>query len=149
MKNNRGTAVVEFAIILPLLTIIVFGIIEFSFILYDKAIITNASREGARVGILFRVDTSGDYIPPDDTTVQTLIEQRITDYLRNYLVNLGSASVVPSLSNGGVTTSLSGTSPGGTLTVNVFYNYRFLVLNLFGTSTAAIPLSSTTIMRLE
>ena len=47
-KCQRGAAAVEFAIVLPLLLVFVFGIIEFGFLLYDKAVITNASREGAR-----------------------------------------------------------------------------------------------------
>jgi hypothetical protein len=53
-ENNRekGTASVEFALILPLLLLMLFLIIEFSIILYDKAVITNASREGARHGIV-------------------------------------------------------------------------------------------------
>jgi Flp pilus assembly protein TadG len=32
---------------------LLFGIIEFGIILYDKAMITNASREGARAGIVY------------------------------------------------------------------------------------------------
>ena len=51
--NNKGNAAIEFAIILPLFLFICLGIIEFSVLLYDKAMITNASREGARKGILF------------------------------------------------------------------------------------------------
>ena len=43
----------EFAIIAPLLFIILFGIIEFGILIYNKAMITNASREGARAGIVF------------------------------------------------------------------------------------------------
>ena len=42
----------EFAIVLPLLLIILFGIIEFGILLYNQAVITNASREGARYGIV-------------------------------------------------------------------------------------------------
>ena len=53
-KRQEGASAVEFAIILPLLLILVFGIIEFSILFYDKAMITNASREGARVGIVYR-----------------------------------------------------------------------------------------------
>ena len=54
LKKSKGASAVEFAIILPMLVLLVFGIIELSFALYDKAMITNASREGARVGIVYR-----------------------------------------------------------------------------------------------
>ena len=53
IRCQRGAAAVEFAIIAPLLFTIIFGIIEFSLLFYDKAVITNASREGARFGIVF------------------------------------------------------------------------------------------------
>ena len=53
---------VELAIILPILLIVLFGLIEFGFILYDKAVITNASREGARQGIVYRADEPQEII---------------------------------------------------------------------------------------
>ena len=46
--HQRGAAVVEFALILPILLILLVGTIDASLALYDKAVITNASREGAR-----------------------------------------------------------------------------------------------------
>ena len=52
--KQRGAETVEFAIILPILLIILFGIMEYGIVLYDKAVITNASREGARSGIAYK-----------------------------------------------------------------------------------------------
>jgi Flp pilus assembly protein TadG len=149
-NNNKGVALVEMAIVLPLLIIIVFGIIEFGFIIYDKAMITNASREGARVGIIFRIDDStGDPIYPTGSQVQAMIEQRIQSHLSTYLISLGSAQVRPSLANGGITI-VSGAASGEELRVDVNYQYKFLVLNPgFLKSAPTINLSSTTIMRLE
>lgn len=46
--NIRGQAFVEFAFILPILLLLVFGIAEFGRFLYLKNSATNASREGAR-----------------------------------------------------------------------------------------------------
>ena len=57
-SSQKGASAVEFALILPLLMLILFGIIEFSLLMYNKAMITNASREGARRGIVYRVDPS-------------------------------------------------------------------------------------------
>jgi Flp pilus assembly protein TadG len=53
INNQNGAAMVEFAIVLPLLLILVFGIIEFSVMFYDKAMLTNATREGTRAAILY------------------------------------------------------------------------------------------------
>jgi Flp pilus assembly protein TadG len=47
IRDQNGGAAVEFAIILPLLIALLFGIVEFGLLLYNKQIITNASREGA------------------------------------------------------------------------------------------------------
>ncbi len=52
--QQRGSAVVEFALVLPILLAVLVGGIDASLALYDKAVITNASREGARAGIVAR-----------------------------------------------------------------------------------------------
>ena len=51
-------AAIEFALVSPILIFLLFAIIEFSIVLYDKAIITNASREAARSATVFNGDPS-------------------------------------------------------------------------------------------
>lgn len=53
-SSMQGAAAVEFALVLPVLLLILLGIVDFSLALYDKAVLTNASREGARAGIVLR-----------------------------------------------------------------------------------------------
>jgi Flp pilus assembly protein TadG len=48
-KDERGAALVEMAVILPVLLLLVFGLIEFSRAFNAKAVVTHASREGVRV----------------------------------------------------------------------------------------------------
>jgi len=48
IENNKGAALVEMAIILPLLLLIVFGIFEFGRAMVITNSLTNAAREGAR-----------------------------------------------------------------------------------------------------
>ncbi len=50
LRSQRGQAVVEFALILPILLLLVFGIIEFGRIFYSYLEVTQAAREGARLG---------------------------------------------------------------------------------------------------
>ena len=50
IKNHRGASAVEFALVLPLLAVILFGVIEFGLLMFDKQVITNASREGSKTG---------------------------------------------------------------------------------------------------
>ena len=43
LTGQKGGAAVEFVMIVPLLLLLIFGIIEFGLIMYNKHIITNAS----------------------------------------------------------------------------------------------------------
>lgn len=47
--NNCGQSLVEFALVLPILVLLVFGITEFGRYLYLKNTATNGARAGARV----------------------------------------------------------------------------------------------------
>ncbi|MDD4689587.1 MAG: TadE/TadG family type IV pilus assembly protein [Eubacteriales bacterium] len=48
LKNEDGQAVVEFAIILPLLILLICGVIEFGWLFSAKIATNNCAREGAR-----------------------------------------------------------------------------------------------------
>lgn len=48
-RNEKGAAVVEFALILPILVIIVFGIFQFGIAFNNWISLTHAAREGARL----------------------------------------------------------------------------------------------------
>jgi len=86
-QGQRGAAVVEFALILPILLLLLVGTIDASLALYDKAVITNASREGARAGIVAR--------SPPLTDAQ--IQQVVQNYLQGALVSLASTSALPAV----------------------------------------------------
>ncbi len=47
-RRDRGAAAVEFALVLPMLLIVVFGIIDFGRMLNAKIVLTQAAREGSR-----------------------------------------------------------------------------------------------------
>ena len=145
-KKERGTSIVEFALVLPLLILFVFGIVEFGIAFYDKAMLTNASREGARAGIVFNVNSSGDWTAVDNTTIETAVN----NYLSSYLITFGS----PTTANTSITRTtdpVTGTySPGGQLRVDVTYAYTYLVLpNFVASLMNPINFTATTVMRFE
>lgn len=113
---QRGSAAVEFAIILPVLAVLLFSIVEFGLIFYNKAVITNASREGARFGILYR--------QPGSEVTCGQIDAIINAYTAGNLVTFGAAT--------GVTINYTPANctpaTGSELTVNVSYPYDYLVL---------------------
>jgi Flp pilus assembly protein TadG len=144
--SQKGAAMLEFALILIPLLLITFGIIEFGMLIYNKQVITNASREGARAGIvasLPRVST---------TAIDTVVQ----DYCRNHLVTFATTNPPP------VTTFPSGASiPGGggysstaafgtNLGVRVRYDYSFNVIPNFITGfTGLRTIEALTVMKYE
>jgi Flp pilus assembly protein TadG len=161
IKNQKGASAVEFALVLPLLLVLLFGIVEFSLLLYNKAVITNASREAARETIVLRnpvlLDSERD----------TLVQNTITIYITNRLISFGQSNI-PSTPGGGwirvngppiydFNQFISGAEPpsaGDSLTVQVRYYYQFLLLpNLIelvkGSLTNTVTINAVTIMRFE
>jgi Flp pilus assembly protein TadG len=57
-RAQRGQSLVEFALVMMPLFIILLGIIQFGFIFNSYVTITNASREGARLGTVYVYDSS-------------------------------------------------------------------------------------------
>ena len=139
IKNQNGGAAVEFAIILPLLIFLIFGIIEGGLLLYNDQVITNASREGARAGIVVGLDRANG-------VHETLSQNIATAYCFDHLVTF---SATPNFSASA--TSPSGTGFGDPLVVTVTYDYGFLVL--FNPITFSrfdpITLTAQTIMKME
>lgn len=56
-SKRRGVALLEFALILPILLLIILGIIEFGWFEKNQLTTANATREGARVASLGRLQT--------------------------------------------------------------------------------------------
>lgn len=59
LRGDKGQEVVEFALVLPLLFLLLFGIIDFGIIIFSYDTISNATREGARYGIVHPTDDAG------------------------------------------------------------------------------------------
>lgn len=134
VKSQRGASMVEFALVLPLLILLVFGIIEFGLALYDKAVLTNASREGARKGIVAQVPRV------QNTEIKTVVK----NYCQNYLITFGTDTIKDS--NIAISPDEPRNVPFGTdLTVTVYYSYDFLVLKIFG----PINFTAVTLMKME
>lgn len=81
-RNRRGAAAVEFAVVAPLFFLMVFGMIEFGRMVMVQQVITNASREGARMGVLDGATTA---------SVQTAVQ----NYLQAAAVQGAEVAVNP------------------------------------------------------
>jgi Flp pilus assembly protein TadG len=49
-KRERGQALVEFALVLPILAMLILGIVQFGIVFHDYVALTDAVRAGARQG---------------------------------------------------------------------------------------------------
>jgi Flp pilus assembly protein TadG len=134
-RQTEGAAAVEFAILLPVLMGVLFGIIDFGDLFMKDHLITNACREGARYGVAYRVDTSNNRILPSSQTSQ------ITSVVNTYLTGLlpNGSWTVPTPTYDSSTRRL-------TVTVNAtkswFGPLAFVLTNPF-------PISATTVMIAE
>lgn len=131
-QNERGAVAAEFAILLPVLLLIVFGTIEFGMMMYGREVVTNATREGARYGIIAQTPavTSGQMI--------TLA----TNYLTGTGVNPASVTFsAPACC--GVT--------GTPVTLSAIYRYPWLIpyIPMMIGVPSPFPISITTTMRHE
>lgn len=152
LRGERGGATVEFAIISIVLISIVFGIIEFGILMFDQHVLTNASREGARLGVVMRVPRVPDVVanPDCDVTPKVVgIKDAVLCYAKENMVSFGASGpldfddidVFPAEAD------RSGPLFGTELKVTVAYQYDFLILSIFGLP--SVPLKAETIMRME
>lgn len=82
IKTQRGAQAVEFALTLPFFILIIFAVLDFGILVYNKAIITNASREAARRGIIL---SAAAWNP-------ATIKQVACNYARNAVITVSTAS---------------------------------------------------------
>jgi len=81
-KRRRGAAVVEFAIVCPVFFLLVFGMIEYGRLVMVQQILTNASREGARMGVL-------------DGATTAEVRTAVTNYLASASISGSTVAVSP------------------------------------------------------
>lgn len=136
IRSHIGATMVEMVIVLWMLLIVLFGIGEVGIALYDKAVLTNASREGARAGI----------IAGNPRVTDGAIKGVVKNYATGHLITFGAEI----LGDEDITVTRTGSSFGSDLTVSVNYRYDFLVISrLMNTLGADITLNATTVMKLE
>lgn len=108
-KNERGAALLETAITIPIILLISVGIFEFGRAYQTWQVLTNAAREGARIAILS---------DKTDSDVQSTVQKYMKD---GGLPKYASATV-----------NINRTVPMGTNTasqVTISYPFQFMVLN--------------------
>lgn len=110
----------EFAIILPVLLLLVFGMIQYGLGFWLTQVITNGAREGARYGVVVSDP------PVSDIEVQT----KVQSYLTSSGVN-GTATINVSYTLNGTPVGFAGCTSGCQVSVQVSMPTANLVPALF------------------
>ena len=124
--NVKGAAVVELAVVLPLLLTIVFGIIEFGWVFMVRETLVNASREGCRVAVL-----------------QGSTQQDIMDRVADSMAGAGLSGYSVQI------TTSTPSNPTETVKVLIPYGEVSLLGGYFFGGSTDFNLTATTIMRKE
>jgi Flp pilus assembly protein TadG len=132
-RSERGTSVVEMAFVLPLLLLIVFAIGDFGIAYTQWNSLTNAVREGARTGVVFRN-------PCNAGTVETEVENTITNFANS--AGLDAASITST-----VVGECAGTGTQLTVTASAPYNY--VAMAALAGLAPTLSLQARTVMRNE
>ena len=128
VKTERGQTLVELALVLPVIILILFGTLEFGRLFHSYIVITNAAREGARLGAVGKSDEE--------------IVSRIREASPLYQADcrLRVFRLEP---------NESARSPGVPLTVEVAYDVELVTPIFSSILPNPVTLKSTAVMRVE
>jgi Flp pilus assembly protein TadG len=128
IADERGQATVEFALVLPVLLLLVLGIIEFGKAWNLSQIATDAVREGTRYCVIY-----------DNTNTYT------NAWVETHIKNLMARAGVPTgVSDVDITGNCDGSSEAVTITLTIPYSWMF-----FNMALRPINLKSSFTMRNE
>lgn len=125
-KDQEGQALVELALIVPILLLLVLGIFEFGRLLNAYMTVQHAAREGARLGTLGATDEE----------IRTLVHST-------------AVTLDPSRLTVGVAPAYGARTPGTIMTVSVTYHFEVMVPFIDVVLGAWVPISSSLSMRVE
>lgn len=133
-RGERGSELVEFALVFPLLLMVVLAIVDFGFLFQRYEVVTNAAREGARVAVL------PGYSSAD-------IQNRVGSYAA-----AGGLPIAPTVTVTDSTITAGPTTwPAKTVSVAYPHQYVFLggIASWFGGSLTSVTLTAASTMRTE
>ncbi|MCM3602696.1 pilus assembly protein [Robertmurraya korlensis] len=124
MKSQKGQSMVEFALVIPILILLLFAILDFGRVFHAYLAIDHAGREAARAASIGK----------DDSTIRSTAVSKASS------ISLAESQVA--ISPGGVKSS------GSQVTITITYPISFLT-PVISNITGPITLTNSTVMRVE
>ena len=127
-RSESGTALIEFAFVLPILLVLAMGMLDFGRAFHMKSLLDQAAREGARVAVVTSPDVD-------------IVESRVGDVL-------ASGGIAPT------SVTVDGPDAAQMVTVTVNATFTFITPGVFAllpgwANGNTIPMSGQTVMRFE
>lgn len=121
--SDRGQSIVEFALVVPLLLLLLVGIIEFGRLWMTMNVLTGAAREGVRIAAVTAPD-----------------EDRVINTVQNYLISANLS---------GSTITVSGPNASSEVTVTVQLNYDTIFFGFIPGLSSSFQLTRSATMHWE
>ena len=82
LKGEDGQDIVEFALVLPILAMLLFGIIDYGWIFYNQARVGNAARDGARFAVMNYKEAEAS---KGALTTEAYLQKQVEDNVKDVL----------------------------------------------------------------
>jgi Flp pilus assembly protein TadG len=129
-RDDKGTTVVEFALVLPIFLLLVFGIFDFGRYFFVEHTLQYATREGMRLALVGRrlMGEDGNPMTREDSIIQTIRDNASLavnpSSLSIYIFQIGSDYTDPS---NWQTLPPNAGNPGSYMRVKTRYTYEFMM----------------------
>ena len=148
LRGSRGAELIEMAMVTPILLLIVAGIFDFGMMFRAWEVVTNAAREGARVGVLPAYTNDADVV---ERVEQYMAASGISGTCTAACPPIGSICAVcvaaPTVPNGAGTLTFNARQV--TVASRVQLPSLSVIGRFFGGSFSSIEVASTSVMRAE
>jgi Flp pilus assembly protein TadG len=143
-RSARGAELIEFALVFPLLLLLVLGMVDFGFLFQRYEVLTNAAREGARMAVL-----PGTYNNTD-------VRARVCSYIQSGGLAITGSCPTPTnpvITPSDTTVPLPGGATMQAKRVDITYTNTYLfigpIARMFGGNFSTVPIRTVAIMRRE
>jgi hypothetical protein len=116
-ERHRGQGLLEFAVILPILLLVVFGVFDLGRLYFSTITLTSAAREGVRYLSVYPEDISNTI--PYSNTISVVIQEA-----QNSGIILTESNITPHCPNNDFDNSCDS---GGTATISITYEFELIL----------------------
>jgi Flp pilus assembly protein TadG len=144
--NRRGAAIVETALVLPLMLLFLFGIMEYGRYFLCVQVVTNAAREGCRYAVTHTQPVTLGGTTTGNATSD--VTNQVTKFLAGQQLSSQSVQVYQSDSQGNNLGVWNGATPGQYVCVQITGSFQITVPKLLSFP-SGVPVQSIVVMICE